>query len=95
MAPSGDVPDLLFRGDAAGRGLRPRHGKPGAGGGADLDSLSTAAKSGTGRDEVYGTTGWDDASIPMTQGNPDANGDGISDLWAVMSDGILQLGVFP
>ncbi|NML51037.1 DNRLRE domain-containing protein [Streptomyces sp. R302] len=87
---SGDgTPDLLFRGPETERGLLLRHGKPAAGGGVDLASLTTAAGSKTGRDEVYGTTGWGTANIPKIIGTPDVNRDGIPDLWACLSDGRL------
>ncbi|MFE5935754.1 DNRLRE domain-containing protein [Streptomyces sp. NPDC056470] len=83
------VPDLLFRSAEAERGLLLRHGKAAAGGGVDLSSLTSAVASGTGRDEVYGTTGWGVTNIPKIVGTPDANGDGYSDMWAAMSDGKL------
>ncbi|MEW9522218.1 FG-GAP repeat domain-containing protein, partial [Streptomyces tubercidicus] len=83
------VPDLLFRTEETGRGLLLRHGKPGANGGVDLTSLATAASSKTGQDEVYGTGGWDKASMPKIKGTPDANGDTIPDIWAAASDGNL------
>ncbi|MEU9699761.1 DNRLRE domain-containing protein [Streptomyces sp. NPDC047981] len=83
------VPDLLFRGPETGRGLLLRHGKAGSGGGVDLTSLSAAVNSGTGKDEVYGTGGWAAAYVPKIMGTPDATGDGIPDLWAVLSDGSL------
>ncbi|WP_137994231.1 FG-GAP-like repeat-containing protein [Streptomyces vilmorinianum] len=88
---SGDgVADLLFRGEETGRGLLLRHGKAATGGGVDLNSLALASSSGTGADEVYGTGGWNRAGIPKIQGTPDATGDGIPDLWAVMADGTLR-----
>ncbi|ROQ26009.1 hypothetical protein EDD98_5591 [Streptomyces sp. PanSC19] len=83
------VPDLLFRTEETGRGLLLRHGKPGANGGVDLTSLATAASSKTGQDEVYGTGGWNKASMPKIKGTPDANGDNIPDIWAAASDGNL------
>ncbi|MFE5796649.1 DNRLRE domain-containing protein [Streptomyces sp. NPDC056503] len=87
---SGDnVPDLLFRSAETERGLLLRHGKPAAGGGVDLASLTTAAGSKTGQDEVYGTTGWGKSNIPKIIGTPDVNKDGIPDLWACLSDGRL------
>ncbi|MFB7828778.1 DNRLRE domain-containing protein [Streptomyces hydrogenans] len=87
---SGDsVPDLLFRSPETERGLLLRHGKPAAGGGVDLNSLTTAAGSKTGQDEVYGTTGWGKTNIPKIIGTPDVNKDGIPDLWACLSDGRL------
>ncbi|MEU9859030.1 DNRLRE domain-containing protein [Streptomyces sp. NPDC047974] len=87
---SGDnVPDLLFRSAETERGLLLRHGKPAAGGGVDLASLTTAAGSKTGQDEVYGTTGWGTSNIPKIIGTPDIDKDGIPDLWACLSDGRL------
>ncbi|MFF5505895.1 DNRLRE domain-containing protein [Streptomyces roseolus] len=87
---SGDgTPDLLFRSAETERGLLLRHGKPAAGGGVDLASLTTAAGSKTGQDEVYGTTGWGVSNIPRLIGTPDVNKDGIPDLWACLSDGRL------
>ncbi len=85
------VADLLWRGGETGRGVLLRHGKPGSQGGVDLTSLALAANSATGQDEVYGTGGWDSASIPMLTGTPDATGDGIPDFWAATSDGALYL----
>ncbi|MFJ5829553.1 FG-GAP repeat domain-containing protein [Streptomyces sp. NPDC093089] len=88
---SGDnVPDLLFRTEETGRGLLLRHGKPATTGGVDLTSLTTPAASATGKDEVYGSGGWNRASIPMIIGIPDANGDTIPDLWAVMSNASIR-----
>ncbi|MFB7239320.1 FG-GAP-like repeat-containing protein [Streptomyces sp. NPDC056269] len=83
------VPDLLYRSETAGFGLALRHGKPGADGGVDLNSLASGANSKTGKDEVYGTGGWNKASMPKIMGTPDANGDRIPDIWAVSSDGNL------
>ncbi|MGW5779835.1 FG-GAP-like repeat-containing protein [Streptomyces sp. NPDC003863] len=83
------VPDLLFRTEETGRGLLLRHGKPGPNGGVDLTSLATGANSKTGQDEVYGTGGWNKASMPMLMGTPSANGDTIPDIWAAASDGKL------
>ncbi|MEU5216494.1 DNRLRE domain-containing protein [Streptomyces sp. NPDC020807] len=87
---SGDgVPDLLFRGEQEGRGLLLRQGKPAAGGGVDLTSLSAGANSKTGEDEIYGTTGWGKASMRFVIGTPDVNGDDIPDTWAVSTDGTM------
>ncbi|WP_435058588.1 DNRLRE domain-containing protein [Streptomyces sp. bgisy060] len=83
------VPDLLFRGEETGRGLLLRHGKPAAGGGVDLTSLAIAAYSKTGVDEVYGTGGWALTQMPFVIGTPDANKDGIPDLWAIDSTGTM------
>ncbi|MEU2119464.1 DNRLRE domain-containing protein [Streptomyces sp. NPDC016459] len=86
---SGDgTPDLLYRSDTAGLGLLLRHGKP-AGAGVDLNSLAAAANSKTGKDEVYGSTGWNSVSMPFVIGTPDVNGDSISDIWAVDSNGTM------
>ncbi|MFE1905975.1 hypothetical protein ACFW96_20250 [Streptomyces gardneri] len=82
---SGDkVPDLLFRDNAdLNRTLVLRKGKPGPSGGADLNSLATASASAGAQDNTYATTGWGRAAIPMVLGTPDANGDGVPDIWAV------------
>ncbi|GGT46036.1 hypothetical protein GCM10010271_57710 [Streptomyces kurssanovii] len=87
---SGDgVADLLWRGEEVGRGLLLRHGKPASGGGVDLNSLALAANSGTGADELYGSGGWSRSMMPMLHGTPDATGDGVPDLWAVTTEGLL------
>lgn len=71
-------PNLLFRDDnAPNRGLALRKGKPGANGGADLSSLTTAGASNGAQDYTYGTSGWDKATWPLVHGTPDVNGDGI------------------
>lgn len=85
------IADLLARTEETGRGLLLRHGKAAAAGGVDLNSLATAAASGTGREEVYGTTGWNRAAVPLIKGTPDATKDGIPDIWAVSAaDGYLR-----
>ncbi|MET9374389.1 FG-GAP-like repeat-containing protein [Streptomyces sp. NPDC002992] len=85
------IADLLARTEETGRGLVLRHGKAAGGGGVDLNSLATAAASGTGREEVYGTNGWNRAAVPMIKGTPDATGDGIPDIWAASAtDGYLR-----
>lgn len=78
------VPDLLFRNAA---GLILRIGKPGANGGADLNSLAAAANAEGGHDNVYATTGWLRADKPTVLGTPDATGDGIPDIWALDTAG--------
>ncbi|MFD4319029.1 FG-GAP-like repeat-containing protein [Streptomyces sp. NPDC058548] len=83
------VADLLFRTEETGRGLLLRHGKA-AGPGVDLNSLAAAVNSATGKDEVYGTGGWNRAGIPMIKGTLDVNSDTIPDLWAVLADGTLR-----
>ncbi|MFC8765749.1 FG-GAP-like repeat-containing protein [Streptomyces sp. NPDC057193] len=84
------VADLLFRTELAEFGLALRQGKPATGGGVDLNSLAYGANSATGKDEIYGSTGWTSASMPMIKGTPDANNDGIPDLWATKTDGTLR-----
>lgn len=90
---SGDgVADLLWRSEQTDAGLLLRHGKPVANRGVDLSSLGLAASSGTGKDEIYGTSGWNRAQMPMLYGSADVIGDdGIPDLYAVTSAGLLQL----
>lgn len=82
---SGDkVPDLIFRDNTnANRGLALRKGKPGVNGGVDLTSLESKANAEGGEDYTYATTGWGRAAYPKILGTPDANGDGIPDIWAV------------
>ncbi|MEY2231451.1 DNRLRE domain-containing protein [Streptomyces sp. BF23-19] len=82
---SGDkVPDLIFRDNTnANRGLALRKGKPGVNGGVDLASLESKANAEGGEDYTYATTGWGRAAYPKVLGTPDANGDGIPDIWAV------------
>ncbi|MFD0268688.1 DNRLRE domain-containing protein [Streptomyces sp. NPDC127106] len=82
---SGDkVPDLLFRDNSnADRTLALRKGKPGANGGADIASLQSAANSDGGTDITYATKGWGRTAFPLVLGTPDANGDGIPDIWGV------------
>ncbi|MFJ3513463.1 DNRLRE domain-containing protein [Streptomyces sp. NPDC090131] len=82
---SGDkVPDLIFRDNTnANRGLALRKGKPGVNGGVDLTSLESKANSEGAEDHTYATTGWGRAAYPKILGTPDANGDGIPDIWAV------------
>ncbi|MFD3542998.1 DNRLRE domain-containing protein [Streptomyces sp. NPDC058662] len=82
---SGDgVADLLFRDDSMpSRGIALRKGKPGTAGGVDLNSLATQAASNGAQDITYATTGWGRAVYPKILGTPDANGDGIPDIWVV------------
>ncbi|WP_210593554.1 DNRLRE domain-containing protein [Streptomyces sp. GESEQ-35] len=87
---SGDgVTDLVYRSGASGR-LILRKGIAASGGGVDLNSLSTAANSSGGADIEYSASGWAVSSVPFLLGTPDANSDGIPDIWAVRSDGSVR-----
>lgn len=87
---SGDgVADLVFRDDSS-QNLQLRLGKAAASGGTDLNSLSVAANSATGQDTAYTGSGWTSGSIPYVVGTPDANGDGVPDVWTVRSDGSVR-----
>ncbi|MFE1880350.1 DNRLRE domain-containing protein [Streptomyces diastatochromogenes] len=83
------VTDLVYRSDASGR-LLLRTGKPGASAGVDLVSLGSAANSAKGVDEQYGASGWSSTSIRFLMGTPDANGDGIPDIWTLRTDGSVR-----
>ncbi|MGW0394261.1 DNRLRE domain-containing protein [Streptomyces sp. NPDC003042] len=86
------IPDLLFRDDSTpDRGLALRRGKPGAGGGADINSLALAVNSADGKDLTYGTTGWDSTTWPLVRGTPDVNNSGTPDLYLTRNDGTLHL----
>ncbi|MFE6283108.1 DNRLRE domain-containing protein [Streptomyces sp. NPDC057877] len=87
---SGDgVADLLFRTDLSGR-LVLRKGIAASGGGVDLNSLATAANAAGGVDYEYDATVWAKTSVPMLMGTPDANNDGIPDIWSIRSDGSVR-----
>ncbi len=81
--------DLVFRDDSTQK-LHLRLGKKAASGGTDINSLAVAANSVTGVDDPYNGGGWSRASIPFVIGTPDANGDGIPDVWTVRSDGSVR-----
>ncbi|WP_445395361.1 DNRLRE domain-containing protein [Streptomyces sp. LE64] len=86
---SGDgVADLVYRAEPGKLVLR--KGKPAAGGGVDLSSLAAAANSAGGADTTYGATGWSTASAPFAVGTPDADGDGIGDVWSVQANGSVR-----
>ncbi|MET7615748.1 VCBS repeat-containing protein [Streptomyces sp. NPDC005408] len=82
------VTDLLYRTDASDR-LLLRTGKA-AGGGTDLNSLAAAANSAGGVDTQYGATSWGREGIRFLHGTPDANGDGIPDIWTLRVDGAVR-----
>ncbi len=81
--------DLVFRDDSTQK-LQIRLGKKASSGGTDLNSLAVAANSVTGVDDPYTGTGWTTSAVPFVIGTPDANGDGIPDVWAVRSDGSVR-----
>ncbi len=86
---SGDgVADLVYRSDTGK--LMLRKGKPATGGGVDLSSLAAAANSAGGADSTYGATGWSAAEAPFVVGTPDADDDGIGDIWSVRGDGSVR-----
>ncbi|MER5495137.1 hypothetical protein [Streptomyces sp. NPDC002490] len=43
-----------------------------------------------GADTTYGATGWSTASAPFAVGTPDADGDGIGDVWSVQANGSVR-----
>ena len=87
---SGDgIADLVYRSDASGR-LLLRKGIAASGGGVDVNSLASAANSSGGADIEYGASGWSSSGVPFLYGTPDANKDGIPDIWAVGSDGSVR-----
>ncbi|MFC7529148.1 FG-GAP repeat domain-containing protein, partial [Actinoplanes sp. GCM10030250] len=76
------TPDLTWRHLDTGF-MWLRHGKPGTvAGSVNLDSLKTAAASGKGKDNEYGS-GW--TTIKAVIGVPDVTGDRIPDMWAVVA----------
>lgn len=87
---SGDgVADLLFRTDLSGRMVL-RKGIAAPGGGVDLYSLSTATTAAGGVDNEYDERVWLKTSVPLLMGTPDANGDGVPDIWSIRSDGSVR-----
>lgn len=83
------APDLLWRSGSSSR-LYLRFGVKDSAGGSTIASLSTAAASKTGADEVY-AEGWSTTTVPTSHlyGTPDVNDDGIPDLWALSSAGSI------
>ncbi|MFF4043725.1 DNRLRE domain-containing protein [Streptomyces sp. NPDC001816] len=87
---SGDkVADLVYRSDVSGR-LLLRKGIAASGSGVDLTSLASGANSSGGADTYWTGEGWHTTSIQHILGTPDANGDGIPDVWTVRSDGSVR-----
>lgn len=83
------VTDMVYRTDVHSQ-LKLRKGKASSGGGTDLDSLSSGADSSGGTDTEYGSAGWSSVGIPLLIGTPDANGDGVPDIWTVRADGSVR-----
>ncbi|MDX3516520.1 DNRLRE domain-containing protein [Streptomyces scabiei] len=83
------VTDMVYRADVHSQ-LMLRKGKAASGGGTDLDSLSSGADSSGGTDLEYGSAGWSVANVPLLIGTPDANGDGVPDIWTVRADGSVR-----
>ncbi|MCZ9347846.1 FG-GAP-like repeat-containing protein, partial [Streptomyces sp. TRM76130] len=83
------APDLLWRSGVSSR-LYLRYGVEDSAGGSTIASLSTAAASRTGADEVY-AEGWSTTTVPVThlRGTPDVDGDGVPDIWALSSAGSI------
>jgi len=55
-----------------------------------LTSLGNAGSSAGGDDSEYGASGWAISNFPLLMGTPDANGDGVPDIWGVRSDGSVR-----
>lgn len=90
MDVSGDgVADMVYRTEASGR-LLLRKGIAASGGGTDLNSLASAANSSGKADTEYGSSGWYTTDVPLLVGTPDANSDGIPDIWAVAANGAVR-----
>ncbi|MFG2471249.1 DNRLRE domain-containing protein [Streptomyces canus] len=90
MDVSGDgVADMVYRTDTSGR-LLFRKGIAASGGGTDLNSLASAANSADKIDTEYGASGWFTTDVPLLMGTPDANSDGIPDIWAVAANGAVK-----
>ncbi|MEU2432940.1 DNRLRE domain-containing protein [Streptomyces sp. NPDC007861] len=77
--------DMVYRTIPSGR-LIIRYGKPDANGGTSLTSLATSGDSLNGADAEYSASGWTTSDVHLVFGGPDANTDGIPDMYAVMKD---------
>lgn len=84
-------PDLIWRSGSSGN-LYVRYGIADSGGGSTIASLSTAAGSLTGVDTTY-ATGWTETAKPTLHfyGTPDVTGDDVPDIWALNSDGSVDV----
>lgn len=85
------VADVIYRNHTEGK-LFLRLGKPDPDGGVDPSSLAAAANSASpgGVDITYGTAGWQRENVRLLFGTPDANGDGIPDVWTIAKDGAVR-----
>ncbi|KOX26929.1 FG-GAP repeat protein [Streptomyces sp. NRRL F-6491] len=85
------ITDLLYRSDTHAK-MFLRLGKPASGGGVDPSSLAAAVDSASpgGVDISYTGGGWSRASIPLLTGTPDANGNGVPDVWTLAKDGAVR-----
>jgi hypothetical protein len=84
------VTDMVYRTDVSGRLLLRTGIKDTTTGGVKLDSLAAGANSAAGADTEYGASGWGSGNIRLLFGTPDANGDGVPDIWALKADGTLR-----
>ncbi|MEU7036329.1 DNRLRE domain-containing protein [Streptomyces sp. NPDC046237] len=84
------VTDMIYRTDVSGRLLLRTGKKDADGSGVDIMSLASAANSATGVDAQYGASGWGRSNIRLFYGTPDANGDGIPDIWTLRVDGAVR-----
>ncbi|MCP3822006.1 DNRLRE domain-containing protein [Streptomyces sp. A3M-1-3] len=81
--------DLVYRDNAAGQ-LHLRQGKKAASGGTDPASIATKAAAAAQLD-TYGVSGWSRTSLPIVTGTPDVSGDGVPDIWALLSSGDVRV----
>ncbi|MFE6555479.1 FG-GAP-like repeat-containing protein [Streptomyces sp. NPDC057746] len=82
--------DLVFRTLSSGK-LTLRYGKPNGHGGTTIESIANSGNSLNGTDGTYAASGWTPSSVRLLLGTPDANHDGIPDMWAVMNDGSVRM----
>ncbi|WP_308409622.1 DNRLRE domain-containing protein [Streptomyces sp. A3M-1-3] len=85
------VTDLVYRTDVNGRLLLRTGKKAASGTGTDLNSLAAAVNSAGGVDTEYGVSGWGSTNLRILFGTPDANGDGIPDIWTLRQDGAVRI----
>lgn len=85
LSPARGGKQLEARGRCLSR-VAPRRGGEQAGGVA-LAALAASASAEGGEDYTNAPQYWSRAELPRILGTPDANGDGIPDVWVVSSDG--------